>query len=45
MTSEIQIETRHLFPILERKLIDLLNGHTAAEWDRPTAWKLFYRNK
>jgi hypothetical protein len=41
MTSEIQIETRHLFPVLDRKLIDLLNGLTAAEWDRPTVAKLW----
>ncbi len=41
MTSEIQIETRHLFPILDRKLIDLLNGLSAAEWDRPTVAKLW----
>jgi uncharacterized protein (TIGR03083 family) len=41
MTSEINIETRHLFPILDRKLIDLLNGLTAAEWDRPTVAKLW----
>jgi len=31
MTSEIQIETLHLFPTLDRKLIDLLNGLTAAD--------------
>ncbi len=41
MISEINIETRHLFPILDRKLIDLLNGLTAAEWDRPTVAKLW----
>jgi hypothetical protein len=44
MTSTINIETRHLFPVLDRKLIDLLNGLTAAEWDRQTAWKLFSKS-
>jgi len=41
MTSAINIETRHLFPVLDRKLIDLLNGLTEAEWDRPTVAKLW----
>jgi hypothetical protein len=31
MTSAINIETRHLFPALDRKLIDLLNRLAAAE--------------
>ncbi len=39
MNSEIKIETLHLFPSLDRKLIDLLNGLTAAEWDLPTVAK------
>src|SRR5437667_8870082 len=30
------IKTAHLFPQLEAKLVDLLAGLTAEEWQRPT---------
>lgn len=41
MTDEDKIETLHLFPILDRKLIELLKSLTAAEWDMPTVAKLW----
>jgi len=41
MTNEIQIETLHLFPTLDRKLIELLNSLTAAEWESQTVAKLW----
>jgi hypothetical protein len=41
MTSEIKIETLHLFPTLDRKLIELLNSLTAKEWNSQTVAKLW----
>ena len=37
------IETKHLFPILDEKLIELLKSLTAADWEKPTvarAWNV-----
>jgi hypothetical protein len=39
MTSEISIETLHLLPVLDRKLIALLNSLTKEEWNRQTVAK------
>jgi hypothetical protein len=41
MTNELKIETLHLFPTLDRKLIELLRSLTADEWDSPTVAKLW----
>jgi uncharacterized protein (TIGR03083 family) len=35
------IETIHLFPVLDQKLIELLRSLTAEEWNRPTVAKLW----
>jgi hypothetical protein len=35
------IETRHLFPILDQKLIELLDSLTPEEWLKPTVAKLW----
>ncbi|WP_031527101.1 maleylpyruvate isomerase N-terminal domain-containing protein [Dyadobacter crusticola] len=36
-----KIETAHLFPLLDQKLIELLKSLPAAEWDKPTVAKLW----
>jgi hypothetical protein len=41
MTNEVKIETLHLFPILDNKLIELLNSLTAEEWNSQTVAKLW----
>jgi len=41
MANEVKIETLHLFPILDNKLIELLNSLTAEEWDMQTVAKLW----
>ncbi|MCU0393741.1 MAG: maleylpyruvate isomerase N-terminal domain-containing protein [Thermoflexibacter sp.] len=41
MTSEIKIETLHLFSVLDRKLIELLKSLTAEEWNSQTVAKLW----
>ncbi|MBN8567851.1 MAG: maleylpyruvate isomerase N-terminal domain-containing protein, partial [Flavobacteriales bacterium] len=41
MTSEIKIETLHLFPTLDRKLIELLTSLTTEEWNSQTVAKLW----
>lgn len=41
MTNKIQIETLHLFPTLDSKLIELLNSLTAEEWNSQTVAKLW----
>jgi hypothetical protein len=41
MTNEIQIETLHLFPVLDKKLIELLNSLTTEEWNNQTVAKLW----
>ncbi|REA59739.1 hypothetical protein DSL64_17215 [Dyadobacter luteus] len=35
------IETRHLFPILDEKLIELLRSLTEEDWNKPTVAKLW----
>lgn len=41
MTNEIKIETLHLFPILDRKLIELLKSLSLEEWDSQTVAKFW----
>lgn len=41
MTNKIEIETLHLFPILDRKLIELLKSLTVEEWESQTVAKLW----
>ncbi|TAF43037.1 MAG: hypothetical protein EAZ64_09645 [Sphingobacteriales bacterium] len=41
MTNEIQIETLHLFPVLDKKLIELLNSLTTEQWNNQTVAKLW----
>lgn len=41
MTNEIKIETLHLFPILDSKLLELLKSLTIEEWDSQTVAKLW----
>jgi hypothetical protein len=41
MTSEVKIETLHLFPVLDGKLIELLKSLTAEEWNSQTVAKLW----
>lgn len=41
MTNEIKIETRHLFAVLDKLLIELLNSLTAEEWHAQTVARLW----
>ena len=41
MNDELQIETLPLFPLLDKKLIELLRSLTAEEWNAPTVAKLW----
>lgn len=41
MKKEVRIETLHLFPLLDKMLIDLLNSLTDKEWDTQTVAKLW----
>lgn len=41
MTNELKIETLHLFPTLDRKLIELLKSLTVEEWESQTVAKLW----
>lgn len=41
MTDKIEIETLHLFPILEKMLIELLQSLTDEEWQAQTVAKLW----
>ncbi len=41
MKDEIKIQTLHLFPVLDRMLIDLLRSLTAEEWNAQTVAKLW----
>lgn len=41
MFDKQKIETLHLFPVLDRKLIELLKSLTTEEWDRQTVAKLW----
>lgn len=41
MDKEIEIETLHLFPLLDRMLINLLDSLTDEEWHAPTVAKLW----
>lgn len=38
---QVPIETRHLFPIIDKKLIELLRSLTPGEWEQPTIAKLW----
>lgn len=43
MTNKIETQTLPLFPVLDRKLIELLTSLTADEWESQTAakrWKV-----
>ena len=39
MQQEIPIPTVHLFPIIDQKLIELLQSLTPEDWERPTIAK------
>jgi hypothetical protein len=41
MTNDVRIETLHLFPVLDAKLIELLKSLTLEEWDSQTVAKLW----
>ena len=41
MNNELPIETLPLFPLLDKKLIELLRSLTAEEWNAPTVAKLW----
>lgn len=41
MSSLIPIPTLHLFPVLDRLLIDMLRSLSPADWQRPTVAKLW----
>ena len=41
MNDELSIETLPLFPLLDKKLIELLRSLTAEEWNAPTVAKLW----
>jgi hypothetical protein len=41
MTNRVRIETLHLFPVLDTRLIELLTSLSAEEWERPTVASLW----
>jgi hypothetical protein len=41
MTNEIKIETRHLFTVLDKLLVELLNSLTEEEWQAQTVARLW----
>lgn len=41
MNNKVEIETLHLFPVLDKMLIDLLNSLREEEWDTQTVAKLW----
>ena len=41
MNKQVPVETLHLFPVLNKLLIELLSSLSADDWNKPTIAKLW----